>query len=141
MPDKSALIRECARLLKPGGRIVLCDVMLNHKLALPDVIAHRDEFLLLKHVFGRAVMEPLDFYEAECETNGLQIIERRDISRETLPTFDHWAANASANKAQVVEMIGSEAWQQFSDSCDVLRTFWQTNILGYGIIGARKPPS
>lgn len=139
MADKTSLIRECARVLKPGGRLVLCDVMLDHKLALADVIAHRDAFLLLKHVFGRAIMEPLDFYADCSRSNGLVVTEKRNISVETLPTFRHWSENAHRNRSKVIGMIGEEAWEQFADSCDVLENFWKSNILGYGILAARKP--
>ena len=141
MQDKTALIRECARLLKPGGRFMLCDVMLGRKLSLSEVIDHRDDFLLLKDVFGRAVMEPLEFYEQQCGANGLIVEHSRNISAETLPTFDRWHDNSLQNRATVSEMIGDEACKQFSDSCYVLRNFWESAVLGYGIISALKADS
>ena len=139
MPDKKALLSECARVLKPGGRMVLCDVMLDHTLPMDEVIQNRHKFMLLKDVFGRAIMEPLDFYSAECEANGLRVDHCRNITTETLPTFDHWLDNANRNRDSVVGMIGEDACQQFADSCGVLRDFWQAGILGYGIISAEKP--
>jgi len=72
------------------------------------------------------------------QTNHLTVEHSRNISAETLPTFDHWYKNAMANRATVSEMIGDEAYQQFADSCDVLRSFWKSEILGYGMISARK---
>ena len=118
---------------------MLCDVMLDHKLPLEEVISNRDEFLLLKDVFGRARMETLEFYEEQCLENNLAVEHSRNISAETLPTFVHWHENALKNRATVCDMIGETAWQQFADSCDVLKHFWQSDILGYGIIAARKP--
>jgi len=67
MMDKAALIRECARVLKPGGRIVLCDVMLGHKLSFEESIRHCKELLLLKDVFGQGAMETLSFYREQCK--------------------------------------------------------------------------
>lgn len=139
MDDKQALLRECARVLKPGGRVVLCDVMLQAKLTLPQVIAHRDEFLILKDAFGRAKMETLGFYRDHMQANQLQVEHARDISTETLPTFAHWRENALGNRSSVERHIGEQAWSRFLASCNVLESFWQQNIMGYGIICASKP--
>ncbi|MEP5567768.1 MAG: methyltransferase domain-containing protein [Halioglobus sp.] len=138
MDDKAALLRECARVLKPGGRMVLCDVMLRAKLSLPEVIARRDEFLILKDAFGRAKMETLAFYQSQLEGNQLQLEHARDISIETLATFGHWRENARANRSQVEQHIGEQACDSFLASCDVLESFWQESIMGYGIISASK---
>lgn len=139
MSDKAALLSECARVLKPGGRLTLCDVMLDHKLSFQESIQHAKGLILLKDVYGPGAMEPLSYYEEQCELNGMQIEHSRNISAETLLTFDHWHDNAVKNRAIVCEKIGEEAYQQFADSCDALRNFWQENILGYGIISASKP--
>lgn len=137
--DKPALFRECARVLRPGGRVVLCDIIVKRKLALAEVIDYRDEFLLLRDVFGRAIMEPLSFYRHQLESNGMVVSAESDISMPTYPTFGRWRENAKANRDSVCEMIGERAWEQFLLSCDVLEKFWQDDILGYGIICARKP--
>jgi len=139
MTDKSAMLKECARVLKPGGRLVLRDIMLDHPMSLQDAITYRDEFLLLKDVYGRGDLEPLTFYEEHCKANGLRVEHCRNITSETLRTFDCWRKNALAHKATVCDLIGEEAWQQFLDSCDVLQKFWLDKVLGYGIISACKP--
>ncbi|MEP1471058.1 MAG: methyltransferase domain-containing protein [Halieaceae bacterium] len=139
MDNKTALLNECARLLRPGGRIVLCDVMLHFKLTLEQVIARRDEFLILKNAFGRARMETLNFYEKQLTDNNLELESARNITKETLPTFARWKENALHNRASVEEHIGRKAWEDFISSCDVLQEFWQHGVMGYGIISARKP--
>ena len=138
MMDKKALIGECARVLKPGGRMVLCDIILDHSLSMKDAMDFRNEFLLLKDVFGRGALETLSFYEEQCGLNKLTVEHSRNISSETLPTFDHWYNNALQNQEMVRSKIGDEATQQFTDCCDVLRQLWETKVLGYGIISAIK---
>jgi 27-O-demethylrifamycin SV methyltransferase len=138
MQDKPALLSECARVVRPGGRVVLCDIVLKRKLPLKEVIRYRDEFLLLRDVFGRAIMEPLDFYLEQFRARGLHVADASDISRETYPTFDRWRENANHNRESVVGKIGAEAWKKFLLSCDLLEQFWRDDILGYGIISAHK---
>jgi 27-O-demethylrifamycin SV methyltransferase len=139
MDDKPALLGECARVLKPGGRVILCDVMLRTKLSLTQVIGYRDEFLILKHAFGRAKMETLDFYSTGLQANQLHLEQARDITHETLPTFTYWRDNARHNRSSVEQHIDATAWGRFLDSCDVLESFWQDGIMGYGILAASKP--
>ncbi|MFK7978137.1 MAG: class I SAM-dependent methyltransferase, partial [Halioglobus sp.] len=103
MQDKPALLSECARVLRPGGKVVLCDIILKRKLPLERVIEYRDEFLLLRDAFGRAIMEPLTFYAATLESYGLHVELVRDISEETFSTFAHWRNNAKKNRTQVIE--------------------------------------
>ena len=141
MGDKAALISEAARVLKPDGRLVLCDIVLINKLSLLEVIEHRDEFLLLKDAFGRAIMEPLDYYRAQVQHNGLSLLRSRDISTETLPTFRLWQHNAQANADRVRALIGEAALEQFQQSCEVLKAFWENRTLGYAILSAEKPAS
>ncbi len=140
MDDKSALLSECARVLKPGGRMVLCDLMLQAKLPLTRVIEFRDDFLLLKNAFGRARMETLEFYGEQLQDHGLLVDHSRDISPETLATFQRWRDNAERHRDVVTELIGEEAWSEFHASCEVLARFWQDRIMGYGILSASKPP-
>jgi 27-O-demethylrifamycin SV methyltransferase len=138
MENKPALLRECSRVLKSHGRLVLCDIMLDKKLSLEEVIDYRDEFLLLKDVFGRARMETMEFYQQQCSENGLNVTHARQITRETQATFDRWRSNGLQNRDQVSRLIGEVAWDQFMASCDVLEHFWKQGIMGYGIVAASK---
>ncbi|NQX89060.1 MAG: methyltransferase domain-containing protein [Halioglobus sp.] len=138
MPDKAALISESARVLCPGGRLVLCDIILHRKLPLQEMLQHRDEFLLLRDVFGRAVMETPQFYVETIRACGMEMSALEDISNPTYCTFDRWRHNALKNRESVTELIGKQSWEQFLVSCDVLESFWSRKILGYGILSAKK---
>lgn len=138
MQHKSELLAESVRVLKPQGVIILCDIILKEKLPLEKVIEYRDEFLLLRNTFGRAIMEPLSFYSDALKRLGLQIGEERDISAQTYPTFRHWRENAEENKGEVISELGETGWTEFFKSCEVLEHFWESGILGYGIISACK---
>jgi cyclopropane fatty-acyl-phospholipid synthase-like methyltransferase len=138
MRRRDAVIAENARVLRPGGRMVLCDIVLRRPLDLAEVRRLREPLTLLRAVFGDARMEQLSEYGRLAEASGLAVDEQRDLTADTRPTFDAWAANATRHRDAVVALIGEEATDQFAASCDVLRGFWDDGTLGYALITAVK---
>lgn len=139
MPDKGAMIREAARVLKPGGRMVLCDIIMHRDLAMPEIMKRARAFDLLRVVFGRARMETLASYRGWCESAGLTVSSARDISQQTAPTFAHWRANAERYSREVAELVGEKALADFIQSCSELEQMWADQILGYGLLVADAP--
>jgi 27-O-demethylrifamycin SV methyltransferase len=138
MPRKNALLAESARVLRPGGRFILCDIIRCNPIPLPELIRDLAKFKCLDEVFGKAKMEPLETYVRLAEANRLVVERVEDVSSETLPTFEKWSANAHANRDRVIELTGEAYWRQFVDACDYLTTFWQSKRLGYGMLLGRK---
>lgn len=136
--DKALLFSEARRVLKPGGGLVLCDIGLQAELALADVIARRDDFLLLNQVFGRALMKTPRHYAALAAQNGMRVGEMLDLSPQTAPTFDRWKHNAELCRDEVVLRFGEAAWQTFDRSIAVLKRFWAEGVLGYFMMTARR---
>jgi len=139
MLDKRRLLEECVRVLRPGGRLALGDIMLRSPLPMTEVVRQREDFLLLHRVFGRARMEPLHVYQSLAEASGLQVDVLEDLSAETLPTFDRWRLNAVTYRQRVIELVGETLLQEFVASCDVLERLWKQGRFGYGILAGVKP--
>ncbi|MFL5831937.1 MAG: SAM-dependent methyltransferase [Solirubrobacteraceae bacterium] len=138
MRERDRLISECARVLRPGGRLLLCDIILQRQLDLAEVRRLREPLRLLRLVFGDARMEPLAEYARLAEQNGLTVEQQTDLTQATRPTFTRWRENAERNRDEVTGLIGGEDWQRFADSCDVLAGFWDDGTLGYGLLAAVK---
>jgi 27-O-demethylrifamycin SV methyltransferase len=138
MPDRAALVSECARVLRPGGRVALCDIVLRRPMPFLEVRRLREPLALLREVFGAARMEPLDHYAELMRTHGLTVVDETDLTAATRPTFDRWHDNAVRHRDAVVDLLGEAGWQAFGDSCTVLRDFWDDGTLGYGLLAARK---
>ena len=139
MPDRARLVAECARVLRPGGRVGLCDITLHRVLAFEEIRRLRQPLGLLRDVFGDARMEPLGVYRSLFEQAGLTVDVERDITDLTRPTFSRWRANAERHRDKVIPLLGEEGWHQFVDSCAVLEGFWDDGTLGYGLIAGQKP--
>ena len=139
MRERTRLIGECARVLRPGGRLVLCDLIRHREIPFAEVRARREEFVTLRTAFGDAHFEPLDFYAATAEAHGLVVDAMQDLTEPTLPTFDRWRANARTHRVAVEAGLGADGYDAFVRSCDLLEGFWRDGTFGYGLIAAAKP--
>ncbi|MDT4939738.1 MAG: hypothetical protein QOG80_3409 [Pseudonocardiales bacterium] len=139
MRDREALISECARVLRPGGRFILCDLTRQRDIPFDEVRTRRADFVTLRTAFGDARMEPLDYYTSLAETHGLVVDRADDLTALTLPTFEHWRRNAREHRDDVVAAIGVDGLDAFVRGADILEGFWRDGTLGYGLFSAAKP--
>lgn len=139
MRERDRLIAECARVLRPGGRLVLCDLTRHREIPFREVRDRRADFVTLRDAFGDAHFEPLSWYVEAAQRHGLVVDRADDLTQATLPTFDRWRANAAEHRAAVVAAIGEDGHAAFVRSCDILEAFWRDGTFGYGLISARRP--
>jgi cyclopropane fatty-acyl-phospholipid synthase-like methyltransferase len=139
MPERERLLAECARVLRPGGRLVLCDLVRRREIPFLELRQRTREFAVLRAAFGAARMDPLTDYAAYAEQAGLTDVETEDVTAQTRPTFDRWQDNVRAHRDEVTAILGAESVEQFDQSCDILRAFWDDGTLGYGLVTAVKP--
>ncbi|MCZ7527877.1 MAG: methyltransferase domain-containing protein [Acidimicrobiia bacterium] len=138
MRARGRLIAECARVLRPGGVLALCDIVLRRPLSFSDVRRLREPLTLLRHVFGDAHMEPLGRYAELAEEHGLVVDGLTDLTAATRPTFARWRDNARRHGDEVVALLGEAGWARFVDSCTVLEGLWDDGTLGYGLLAAHR---
>lgn len=138
MPARKQLVGECARVLRPGGVLALCDIVLRRPMPFTEVRRLREPLTLLRQVFGDARMGPLERYAELAEEHGLEVVEQVDLTVATRPTFARWRENAEGHRHEVVELLGERDWTRFVESCAVLEGFWDDGTLGYGLLAARR---
>jgi 27-O-demethylrifamycin SV methyltransferase len=137
MPRKDLLLKESFRVLRPGGRLVLCDIVLLRSVPFSELLTLQRDITILDQVFGRANMAQLSQYARWAKEAGFQNILETDISRETMLTFERWRANVESNASIVSELIGPDGLNQFRKACDILSKFW-LDWLGYGLLVAER---
>jgi 27-O-demethylrifamycin SV methyltransferase len=138
MHDKIGLFQENFRVLRPGGSIVLCDLILKRDLSVTDIYNLRDELATLESAFGKAKMATVPFYH-ECMTAaGFQAIESLDISDSVKPTLRAWKENVALNLERIEALLEPQAIDDFLKTCDILEQFFDQNLLGYSLIRAHK---
>jgi 27-O-demethylrifamycin SV methyltransferase len=139
MRERDTLVTECARVLRPGGRLALCDIVRRRDIPFLEVRARRDEFATLRAAFGTARMDPLTEYRRLAEESGLVVDRCDDLTTTTLPTFDRWRRNAAEHAAELTGLLGAAGLDEFVRAADILEAFWRDGTLGYGLLAARKP--
>jgi cyclopropane fatty-acyl-phospholipid synthase-like methyltransferase len=138
MPRKDALLAECARVLRPGGSLVLCDIILRRELPHSEVLRRSRDFLHLHYAFGHAKLETLDTYRRLAARAGLTVGEAPDISAPVFPTLDAWRRKLEANREEVRALIGDDGVEHFRESCNVLPQLWNEGYFGYGLMVAAR---
>lgn len=141
MRDRAALLSECVRVLAPGGRLVICDVIRRREIPFSEVRARRNEFATLRSAFGDAHMEPLTLYTDRLAALGMEVATAEDISEATLPTFAAWRANIAEHEPQLASVLGREGVEEFRTATHILEGLWGEGTLGYGILSAAKRPN
>lgn len=139
MRDRQALLSECVRVLRPGGRIALCDIIRQRDIGFAEVRERRSDFATLRAAFGDAHMEPLGSYVETLRRLGMSVTLTQDMTAETMPTFAAWRANVSAHDNELRTLMTIEDIEQFVRSTEILESFWKEGTLGYGVLSAVKP--
>lgn len=138
MRDKAKLCAENHRVLRVGGRMLLCDLILKQELSIADIYRLRDDLAVLERSFGKAKMETLDFYEATMRARGFERIQRRDVSRQAFPTLQRWKQNLERNRVALSEHLSPGDVENFARSCEILEDLFARELLGYGIVSGTK---
>jgi 27-O-demethylrifamycin SV methyltransferase len=139
MRDKRRLFEENFRVLKNGGSMLLCDLVLRRELTHRDLFSYRKEFTMLEKTFGKARMETLEFYENKMIERGFSEVEVYDISKQAQPTLEAWKTNLLLHRDRIVEETGRQYADEFILACDITEGFFNQGLFGYGMAkGVKK---
>ncbi len=152
--DKGALFRRWYELLRPGGRIALCDVTLVAKLErrLGEVESYRALGYsksaaervraavhgTLARAFGApGLTDALDYRDA-AEAAGFVDVKIDNLSSPTRPTLNQWAAQADRHAGEIVSELGERYLDDLLLALLHMSTGWG-RVGGYVVMTAVRP--
>lgn len=138
MPDKRSLFRENLRVLKRGGRLILCDFTLRRPSSIADLFHYSAELKAIESAFGRVKNETLAFYEEVLVDSGYAGVGTLDVTEAVRDTAACWRANLDQNREEILRVWGAGEIDEFRSACDAVETLFEVGLLGYGFVRARK---
>jgi ubiquinone/menaquinone biosynthesis C-methylase UbiE len=131
VPDKPRLIAECARVVRPGGRVAFTDIMRGENLA-PAAAAR------VQRDMAFAAFETLDGYARLLQDNGCAVVEREDLTASWAEILRQRLAMYRGLRATTVARFGAEHFRRWDDAYAFFVGLFALRQLAGGRLVARR---
>lgn len=136
--NKELLFDECYRLLKPGGDIMLSDILNNKEL---NVLVKIKKFLPLINMiktFGKGKAATPERLRELLHKSGFKKILAKNISNQVKPTLNCWEINIMKNRPSLSKSFNDSEIIRFEKSIETLKYFFGKDLLCYYLFHAKK---
>ena len=141
IPNRVALFRECSRVLKENGTIVLCDLVVLMRpiyRVLWHAARNAKKYVRNLRAWGPAQLGYPGNYCDSLITAGFREVTFINITEKTLPTMKWWKNNALRYRDSKTNAFSKEDVQEFIYGCETVEELFNDGVLGYGIVRANK---
>ncbi len=130
--DKERLLRECARLVKPGGVVAFTDWMETGPMS-DEVWTALNTFMVFPY------LETLDGYAKLANAAGLEVIEREDLSGDFARQVQGYLRQLeTVHRSAIVAAYGEQMYNDVQRGLALWRDASAAGQVGRGRIIARK---
>ncbi len=129
IPNKAQLVRECARVLRPGGRWVFSDILKRQHLSDEDARQLFDGMRFSE-------IASVEDYTAWVQANGMRVVRVVDLSEEWTRILRERHAMYRSLEAQTVQRLGREHFERYDHAYEHFVGLYQLGILGGALIHA-----
>jgi ubiquinone/menaquinone biosynthesis C-methylase UbiE len=133
IPDKPTLLAECARILKPSGRLVFSDILHRGDLSMRD--AQR-----LSEGMTFSEIETLDGYARQLSLSGMTVIRLLDLTEEWTRILVERHAMYRSLESDTVAGVGREHFERYDRAYEHFVGLYQSGVLAGALIHAVKSP-
>jgi 27-O-demethylrifamycin SV methyltransferase len=136
--DKSVLVAEGYRVLRKGGRLLLCDFILQRPPLLADIFHYSEVLRTVERAFGRVKAETAAFFRKELARTGFEEVAVEDVTSRVIPTFDRWRDNLRSASDRLPTDFDGARRREFEQACRAVARLFREGFLGYGFVRGRK---
>ncbi len=136
LANKPGFIRNCARLLKPGGVLALCAWLAADDIAKPELAQ------LVSGVCRGFLCPPLATmrdYTGWMAACGFDQIEAEDLTHQVEGTWAHFAALADRWLTKTILRLSDERTRRCVKAFSTVRQAYAEGAMAYGMFTAKKP--
>jgi MPBQ/MSBQ methyltransferase len=139
MPDKNAFIKECMRVLKPGGRFVLATWCQRDDRTNPFSLEEQERLDFLYKEWCHPKFESIEKYSELCSENGLKVSQTIDWTEPTLPSWRH-SIFVGIWSPWAVVIKPSCWWSTIREivTLERMHTAFRDGLMQYGILTGTK---
>lgn len=134
LPDKRRFIADCARILKPDGRLALCAWLRS------DVLSEEDAQLVERVCAGMLCpsLGSLSEYIGWMDEAGFNAIQAEDITSHVAQTWTRCADFLSRPEVKALLRVGDARLHRFAGAFSDIAQAYATGAMGYGMFAAHK---
>jgi sarcosine/dimethylglycine N-methyltransferase len=131
IPDKPRLLAECARVLRPAGRLVFSDIVHKGNLSVQD-----QQRLFEGMTFSE--IATVEVYVMQLRLCGMEVVQLVDLTQEWTRILLERLAMYRSLESQTVARLGREHFERYDRAYEHFVGLYQSGVLAGALIHASK---